>query len=116
VTDEASRHAFEKLESFANVPDPLSHPVAQAVLQANRMGASAPTIPMYLYHSVFDQLIPYSSAVQLNADWCARGGRVQFVTDLLSEHISYAFTGAPGALLYLMDRVDGRTTPSSCPR
>jgi hypothetical protein len=78
------------------------------------MGTLAPDAPVYLYHSVLDQLIPYATAVRLRADWCARGARVVFVSDVLSEHITYAVTGAPAALLYLAGRVAGRPAPTTC--
>jgi len=105
---------FRRLNEFTTVPAPLDHPVVAPVLAANKLGSTAPTAPVYLYHSVFDELIPYASAQALRADWCGRGARVQFVTDVLSEHIVLAVSGAPGAIAYLDARFRGSPAPNNC--
>jgi secretory lipase len=66
------------------------------------------------FTTVPDPLIPYSSAQALRSDWCRRGARVQFSTDVLSEHLVLAVSGAPGALAYLDARFQGRPAPSNC--
>jgi len=105
---------FRRLAEFTTVPDPLHHPTVTAVLDRNRMGASAPTAPVLLYHSVFDELIPYASATELRDRWCDRGGRVAFHTDIASEHVVLAVTGAPLALSYLSARFLGLPAPNGC--
>jgi hypothetical protein len=107
-------YPFRRLDEFTTVPDPLDHPAVAPVLADNKLGSAAPTAPVYLYHSIFDELIPYHSAQALRAAWCDGGARVQFATDVLSEHIVLAVTGAPGAVAYLDARFRGRPAPSNC--
>jgi hypothetical protein len=64
---------------------------------------------------VWDELIPFSSAQTLQADWCRSGGRVSLYADVLSEHSSLAATGAPLAVSYLGSRFAGIDAPSTCP-
>jgi len=105
---------FRRLAEFTTVPNPLDHPVVAPVLAANKLGSAAPTAPTYLYHSIFDELIPYQSAQALRTAWCGGGAKVQFVTDALSEHVVLAVTGAPGALAFLNARFLGFPAPSNC--
>jgi hypothetical protein len=105
---------FRRLAEFTTVADPLHHPTVTAVLDRNRMGATAPKAPVLLYHSVFDELIPYASATALRARWCDGGGRVAFHTDAASEHVVLAVTGAPLALSYLSARFLGLPAPNGC--
>jgi secretory lipase len=107
-------YPFRRLNEFTTSPDPLGTPVAQAVLNDNEMGGARPSAPVYLYHSLFDQLIPYASATALKSSWCRLGARVQLYTDVLSEHNVLAVTGAPGAVSYLGARFAGTPAPSNC--
>jgi hypothetical protein len=112
--EEAIAFPFRHLNEFTTPPDPLNDPVVAAVLAENTLGGARPGAPVYLYHSVFDELIPYDSAQALRATWCRQGARVQFSTDVASEHIVLAVTGAPGALAYLSARFLGLPAPSNC--
>jgi hypothetical protein len=114
VAELAARYPFRRIASYTTSPDPLNEPVARQVLALNRMGAQAPTAPVYLYHSLLDELIPHASAVALRREWCAKGAKVAFYTDLLSEHNVLAVTGAPAAVGYLAARFNGVPAPSSC--
>jgi secretory lipase len=84
------------------------------VLNDNEMGGTRPSAPVYLYHSLFDELVPYASALALRSSWCRLGARVQMYTDILSEHNVLAVTGAPAAVSYLAARFAGTPAPSNC--
>lgn len=107
-------HAFASVKDYSDDPDPLRHPVARAVLVDNKLGGVPPQAPYYLWHSRFDQLIPWTSARTLAQDWCARGVRVQFVTNYTSEHIVGAGLMIPTALPWLLDRFDGKPFVGNC--
>jgi hypothetical protein len=110
-----ARYPLRRLSEFTTPPDPLGHPVVQTVLDDNKMGGDAPTAPVYIYHSVLDELIPYAVATEVQQAWCDGGTRVQFHTDVLSEHNILAVTGAPAAVAYLGARFAGAPAPSNCP-
>lgn len=114
-TDFVLRYPFASIKDYSDHPDPLRSRVAQEVLAKNKMGRLAPTAPYLLWHSRWDQLIPYRSAQQLRRDWCARGTEVKFVTDYLSEHVVGAGAMALDALPWLLDRYAGKPMRSNCP-
>lgn len=114
VEQESSTFAFRRLAEFTTVSDPLSHPTVAGVLSKIELGKVTPSAPVYLYHSRFDELIPYAGVQALAKNYCAHDGKVQFYTDFLSEHVVLAATGAPAAVAYLGDRFAGRPAPSNC--
>ena len=115
VGDAVSAFPFRHLSEFTTSPDPLAEPVAQAVLELNHLGRQTPETPVFLYHSVFDELIPFSSAQALHTDWCRAGGHVTLYADAASEHSSLAVSGAPLAVNYLAARFAGVDVPATCP-
>lgn len=113
VTEEAL-YAFQSVKQYSDSPDPLAEPIAQQVLTTNKMGSNAPEAPVYLYHSKFDELIPWSAAEAVNKAWCAKGTKVTFSTDYASEHNVLAVTGAPAAVAYLSARFLGLKPTTTC--
>lgn len=114
VAELAAGYPFRRLRDYTTSQDPLNEPVARQVLGLNTMGGRAPKAPVYLYHSLFDELIPYSSATAVAKKWCAQGTRVTLYTDVLSEHNVLAVTGAPAAVGYLAARFHGVPAPTTC--
>jgi hypothetical protein len=89
--------------------------VAETVMEANHLGRRTPTAPVFLYHSILDELIPFPTAQQLQADWCHGGATVTLHADALSEHSSLAASGAPLAVGYMASRFAGLPAPANCP-
>jgi hypothetical protein len=113
VTEEAL-YAFHSVKQYSDSPDPLNEPIAREVLGKNTMGTNAPKAPVFLYHSKFDELIPWAVGKGLKDAWCAKGTKVTFSTDYLSEHNVLAVTGGPAAVAYLSARFAGVKAPSTC--
>ncbi|MGH9040461.1 MAG: lipase family protein [Acidimicrobiia bacterium] len=114
VGEAVASFPFRRLNEFTHSADPLSEPVAVEVMERNHLGRQAPGAPVFLFHSLFDELIPHGVARQLSSDWCAQGVTVSFYTDVLSEHSSLAVTGAPLAVSYLGSRFAGLPAPNTC--
>lgn len=114
VAEESALFAFRRLSEFTTVPDPLADPRVTGVLDQIELGKVTPKAPVYLYHSAFDELIPIAGVRELKQTWCGGGGKVQLYTDLLSEHVALAVTGAPAAVSYLDGRFMGRPAPTNC--
>jgi hypothetical protein len=112
--DAGLRYPFRHLEEFTLVPDPLNLPFVIETMNQVKLGSTAPAAPVYLYHSVLDEGIPFTQAAQLRDDWCAAGADVTFHADLLSEHVVLGATGAPAAIRFLGDRFAGRPTRDDC--
>jgi hypothetical protein len=115
IGEAVSTFPFRRLNEFTHSQDPLSEPVAKTVMEANHLGRLTPKAPVFLYHSIFDELIPFPSAQQLQKDWCTGGGAVTLYADVLSEHSSLAVTGAPLAVGYMRARFAGTDVPDNCP-
>ena len=115
VGEAVSAFPFRRLNEFTTSKQPLAEPVAKTVLETNHLGRLTPTAPVFLYHSVWDELIPFSSAQALQSDWCRTGGHVTLYADALSEHSSLAVTGAPLAVGYLASRFASVDVPATCP-
>ncbi|KAL8281410.1 hypothetical protein RQP46_006094 [Phenoliferia psychrophenolica] len=96
----------------------LKLPAWQAMFtQLEMFNASRiPKIPMHIYHSRNDQLIPYSVAAELVKQWCAGGASLEFVTNTIPqvEHISEAAYGTPAAIVWLIDRLNGVPFAQQC--
>ena len=115
VGEAVSAFPFRRLSEFTHSQDPLSEPVAKTVMELNHLGRLTPSAPVFLYHSILDELIPFPDAQQLQKEWCAGGGTVTLHADALSEHSSLAVTGAPLAVGYMASRFAGVAAPTNCP-
>ena len=115
VGEAVSAVPYRHLNEFTTSKEPLAEPVAEAVLETNHLGRLTPKAPVFLYHSVWDELIPFTSAQALQADWCHGGGHVTLYADPVSEHSSLAVTGSPLAVNYLGSRFAGIDVPATCP-
>jgi hypothetical protein len=113
--DEITRAgAFKRSDELTTVPDPISLPRVQRVLARNHLGQETPTAPLYIYHAIFDELIPIADVDELVAGYCAAGATVSYRRDPASEHVSLVVSGALDALAYLSDRFAGEAAPSTC--
>lgn len=105
-----------RFEDLTTVADPWSDPLLNSVWAENTAGAAAPTAPVFMYHSIVDELAPFQGAKDLQADWCGRGAKVQFEPMVTGEHILLLLTGAPRAVQWLGNRFLGLPALPNCPR
>jgi hypothetical protein len=110
----AGRFAFTDIYQYFSVSDPLSLPVPQQVLTDDTLGKHTPTAPMFVYQSVNDELIPHADVDAVVGKYCSAGANVTYQRDTLSEHVILAVTGAPDALNWLSDRLNGKPAASGC--
>jgi pimeloyl-ACP methyl ester carboxylesterase len=97
----------QSLDSLLNIPS------VKATIAAQKIGNTAPQVPIYQFHGQADEFIPLDQAYQLKKDWCALGTKVQF--DLYpSEHLTTLFQGSTNSLNWIANRFAGATAPSSC--
>ncbi|MFD7031993.1 lipase family protein [Streptomyces sp. NPDC059917] len=105
--------AFKRMADLTTT-DPLTLPDWQARLNQSRLGGSAPAAPVYQYHAISDEFIPYAVAQQLRADWCAKGADVHWRAISNRGHITGGANGAPPATDWLADRFAGRPSDGNC--
>jgi hypothetical protein len=97
---------FRHLAELTIDPNPFALPIAEAAFAPNRLGQAFPTASTYIYHSIFDQLLPIRGLDRL-VDTYRRGGvDVRYRRGWLGEHVVYAALGAFGAVRFLAGRFD----------
>jgi fermentation-respiration switch protein FrsA (DUF1100 family) len=110
--DGVSPYVFAPLSRFVD-PDPLDTRAWQRRLTQNSLGRIAPTAPVFLWHGLVDEVLPFSQADALRKAWCDRGVRVTW-RPFMAEHATGAI-GSVDAIAFLGDRFAGRALPSdSC--
>lgn len=92
----------------------LNGGAAVTVLTENKMGKYVPKIPLHMYHSLHDEMVPFAPTQALVNNYCSQGTDIEFVKDELSEHIILAITGAADALIWLNDRFNGVPAKKGC--
>ncbi len=107
-------YPLRRLSEFTVVPDPLVVPRVRRVLDAVSLGQRAPSAPLYVYHSIIDELNPIAASDAMVARYCRLGARVAYERSLLGEHIVLQETGAPAVVRYLKDRFTGVAAPNIC--
>ncbi|MFB7183544.1 lipase family protein [Streptomyces sp. NPDC056257] len=113
VAIDAIAGSFKRISDLTT-RDPLAQPDWRARLDQSRLGRTAPAAPVYQYHALADELIPYGVGRRLRSDWCARGANVEFDTVWVGEHVSGVITHSLAAGNWLADRFAGRATHANC--
>jgi hypothetical protein len=106
-------YAYKKGSDLLKDPNFLDLPLMQAVNRENTMGQHAPTIPLHIFESVGDQLMPIADVDKLVAYYCANRATVQYKPVKGTDHVLGAL-GLSGGLTYLLDRFDGKVAPNTC--
>ncbi|MFI9510774.1 lipase family protein [Nocardia sp. NPDC052566] len=101
------------VQTFTDAPMPTEIPWIKEILAENKLGATAPTVPIFLYHGVNEFWIPFAGAANLYDDWCAKGARVRF-EGYLGEHVVVGLSGIPAAHAWIEDRVTGKPVAEGC--
>jgi pimeloyl-ACP methyl ester carboxylesterase len=94
--------------------DVLNRPEWQARLLENRLGATSPRVPLFLYHAKGDEIIPYAVGNTLRREYCAAGLKVRWTALPAGNHVLGAIEGGPLAIGWLVNRVLGLPATSNC--
>jgi len=105
---------------FAGVDDLMTENVLKrddwlARMRENSLGSTAPDVPMYLYTSSRDPLVPPAQTRGLAVKWRARGADVALTEVPAVDHITGLVLGAEGAVRWL-DRQLQSAEPASTAR
>ncbi|MGH3716461.1 MAG: lipase family protein [Micromonosporaceae bacterium] len=94
--------------------NPLATPQWQSTLDAQNVGGIAPKMPVLLYHSTGDEIIPYSGARTLRTSWCGKGVKLSFWTFYFLEHAATAAWASPDVTSWVGDRLAGKPASTNC--
>ncbi|MCP2291736.1 lipase family protein [Nocardia amikacinitolerans] len=112
--DLVAKYIGARVDDFAIEPELLAHPAFRAATDAQELGASAPRVPAYLYHSITDDVIPVAGFTALLDRYCALGADITFAHSTLPGHNPTAIVEAFGAMNYLADRFAGVPVAAGC--
>ncbi|AOW93132.1 triacylglycerol lipase [Rhodococcus sp. WMMA185] len=106
------------VETLATVPDPFDTPTGRMIVAENKLGASAPTTPVLLYHGssrVFlgDEFIPEEEAISLQQEWCRAGGNITY-SPQIGEHVTAAWFALPELMHWIDERLAGVPVAPGC--
>lgn len=106
-------YANQELADYTTT-NPLETPEWQATLEAQNVGGETPGMPMLLYHSTADEIIPYDGAQTLRQQWCDSGVDVTFRTYHLLGHAATAATASPSVTSWMAKRLRGEPPNGNC--
>jgi pimeloyl-ACP methyl ester carboxylesterase len=92
---------YRSIAELTTVPDLFDSEPARATNADLSLGRSLPSAPVYLYHAIYDQLVPIVGAEELAATYKAGGVDVTMRRTHLGEHIIGMAMTIPGVLRFL---------------
>lgn len=104
--------AFTKRSDYTT-SDPMVTPAWQARLTQNKLGSTAPKAPVYQFHGLLDEMVPYGQAAKLRRSWCDKGANVYWSTTM-SEHVGTMINDYAGGVTWLQSRFNGLPAISNC--
>lgn len=104
--------AFTGIDDYTT-SDPLASPEWQARLDETRLGEAAPSAPVFQYHGIIDEIVPFPQAAELRRTWCDQGATVTW-TVLPAEHVLGLAQGPPLGIPWLGARFAGLPTWGNC--
>jgi hypothetical protein len=93
--------------------NPITEPKWQAVLNANDLGAIKPQVPLYQYHGLLDEVIPWSVEQALHSQYCAMGVKTQ-LTGYAGDHVLTQVLAQGDVVSWLSARLAGAPAPTNC--
>lgn len=100
-----------RMRELTAIADPFATPGALLINEQLALGQRLPSAPIYLYHAIYDQLIPIVEADDLAATYRRGGVDVTLKRSHLGEHILFHRLGAKGVMRFLTSRLE--TPPQS---
>ena len=125
----AKKQCFVSLDGFGQIAgtaykhvsdytltDPLANATWKARLNENKLGSGKPTVPVFQYHAVSDNLVQFAQAKTLKNNYCAKGVNETWLELPNAEHALASVQGQGPALDFLTARFNVLSLPpvSNC--
>jgi len=94
--------------------NPLNDAQWQARINQQKLGNVAPRVPVFAYHGILDEIIPYGHATAMRDSWCAKGAKVQWMDYLFADHLLGVFSGATDAVNFFTARFTNQAFTPTC--
>ncbi|WP_083913152.1 lipase family protein [Nocardia concava] len=105
---------FRHVDDFATDPGILDSQPFRTATNHQELGGWAPDVPLYLYHSNADDVIPSAGFSALVDRYCALGATLTAVHSTIPGHNPAALGEALGAMNFLSDRFAGAPVVAGC--
>ena len=106
--------AGKKIEDYTvGGINPITEPQWQSVLDANNLGSMKPAVPLYQYHGLLDEIIPYRVEQALHQQYCAMGVTTR-LTGYLGDHILTQVLAQTDVVSWLGARIAGTPATGNC--
>lgn len=107
---------FRSAAQLARTTTLMTSSDAMSVLRENslRFFRDVPTVPIMIWHGIYDGLTPYDAVADVAHRWCAGGANLVFSPYDISEHMTCAALGFPEAWNYVEARFRGEPAPTRC--
>ncbi|MBT2509295.1 lipase [Streptomyces sp. ISL-98] len=103
-------HSWDRLTT----EDPFARADWRGRLAEQQAGRHRPAVPVRLYHSRLDDVIPYRVGTELKDRLCGLGASVDWDSYLVPTHIAAFYAAAPATVRWLADRIEGRPVENDC--
>lgn len=113
LVDGLTLGAFKNIAAVTTT-NPLATPQWQARVNEQKLGGARPQVPVYLYHGLLDEIIPYDQGTGLRTSWCARGARVQWADYLLADHLLGIFAAQGDVVNWVNARFTNQPFTPTC--
>ncbi|MFF2555044.1 lipase family protein [Nocardia sp. NPDC058058] len=112
--DMLARYSAAHVDEFSKSPDLLSQPMFLAAAREQELGDVVPDMPLYLYHSTTDEVVPVAGFDALLNRYCGSKSTVIARHSSASGHNGTAIAEAPGGMDFLADRFAGEPLTPGC--
>ncbi|MFE3102864.1 lipase family protein [Nocardia tengchongensis] len=113
-SDLVVHHLYGHLDDYAAAPDLVDSREFRSATDRQELGGWAPDVPLYLYHSNSDDVIPSAGFSALVDRYCALGATLTAVHSTIPGHNPAAIGEALGAMNFLSDRFAGEPVAAGC--
>ena len=109
-TTDGSANPTGHFADYTTIADPLDNANVDAVLTENSLPlrGQTPPMPLYIYQSALDELVPVADTDALVSTYCAQGTHIAYYVGAQGEHIAFDGTMAPTVFAYFSSRFAGR--------
>lgn len=96
--------------------------IVKTVINENTLGIEEnedikPEIPIFVYHGVLDEIVPYKDSIRVYDVWCDGGDGMnsfEFASSNSTGHILEFIEGLGAALKWIQDRFEGKPPVDGC--
>ena len=110
-TTDGSANPTGHFADYTTIPDPLDNPKVDAILKEDGLpvrDSGPPPMPLYIYQSMLDELVPVADTDALVATYCSQGTHIAYYVGAQGEHVAFDATMAPTVFAYFASRFAGR--------